>query len=268
MVFLLLFLAIIVGLSLGLIGGGGSILTVPIMTYIKGIDPVLATSYSLFVVGISSLIASILNHKNKNIHLKTVLIFGLPSIISVYLTRLLILPSIPDSIIQIGEYELSKQVAIMLLLAFVMLLSSISMIKSKSNYENKKASDIHYNYSLIAFEGAIVGLITGIVGTGGGFIMIPILALSIKLPMKIAIGTALLVAAIKSLLGFVGDIQTGMEIEWPFLLLFTSFAIIGMYFGIYLSKYISGTTLKKGFGYFVLLIAIYIITTELLRIYN
>jgi len=266
MLILILFLAVLVGMSLGLIGGGGSILTVPIMTYVKGINPVLATSYSLFVVGVSSFLASFLTHKNDNVHFKTVLIFGLPSIISVYLTRLLIMPAIPDVIFNYNGFEFNKQVAIMILFAFVMFLSAISMIKSKSDYENKSHDEVHYNYFLIALEGAIVGLITGIVGSGGGFMMIPILALVVKLPMKTAIGTALMIAAIKSLLGFVGDIQTGMEIDWSFLLLFTSFAVVGIFFGVYLSKFISGKLLKKSFGYFVLSMSFYIIIKESLQI--
>jgi len=264
MTIILILLAIIVGIAMGLIGGGGSILTLPIMTYVKGVNPILATSYSLFVVGTTALIGMAINIRKKNLHFKTVFIFGLPSILSLYLTRLLIIPEIPDTLFSLNGFIITKDIGIMLLFAILMFMSAISMIRSKVNYESTSLQDIHYNYFIIAAEGILVGFTTGLVGTGGGFLIIPVLVLSVKLPMKIAIGTSLTIVAIKSLLGFVGDLQTGMVIEWSFLLLFSFFSIIGIFIGLYLSNFISGALLKKSFGYFVLIMSLYIIIRELL----
>jgi len=253
--------ALVVGLVLGLIGAGGSILTVPIMVYIVGLNPVLATAYSLFVVGVTSLIGAIQNLKNKMVDVKTAIIFAIPAFIAVYLTRLLLIPAIPEHIFKLGGVNISKDIFIMVFFAVIMLLASFSMIRDrKSNtIENQ---EIKYNYPLIAIEGVLVGILTGLVGAGGGFLIIPALVLLAKLPMKKAVATSLLIIAAKSLIGFIGDIQN-MAIDWSFVLTFTAISILGIIIGMYLSKYISNEKLKKGFGWFVLLMAVYIIYMEL-----
>ncbi|WP_296315505.1 sulfite exporter TauE/SafE family protein [Winogradskyella sp. UBA3174] len=255
--------ALMVGLVLGLIGGGGSILTVPILVYLIGLNPVIATAYSLFVVGVTSSIGAFKNYKKGLVDLKTAVIFAIPAFIAVYATRRFLVPIIPDSVFTLGGFEVTKDIFIMLFFAIIMLLASISMIKTKKNLDSKNiVQEINYNYPLIVFEGLIVGAITGLVGAGGGFLIIPALVLLVKLPMKKAVGTSLLIIAVKSLIGFLGDLSN-LTIDWKFLLIFTSISIVGIIIGIYTSKFISGKKLKKGFGYFTLLMAVYILYKEL-----
>ncbi|MFT5969882.1 MAG: putative membrane protein YfcA [Flavobacteriales bacterium] len=256
--------AIFIGISLGLIGGGGSILTVPVLVYLIGVEPVLATAYSLFIVGSASLVGMLQKYKQGLVSIKTAIVFAIPAFIAVYLTRYFIVPAIPDSIFTWGSFELSKNLAVMLFFALIMLTAAISMIRKKNALAEKEDEVIQFNYPKIIIEGAIVGLLTGLVGAGGGFLIIPALVLLAKLPMKMAVGTSLFIIAVKSLIGFVGDIQSGQEIDWLFLLSFTSCAIVGIFVGSYLSRFISGQKLKKGFGWFVLIMAVYILTKELL----
>lgn len=259
-------LAVLVGVSLGLIGSGGSILTVPILVYIMGVDPVLATAYSLFIVGATALIGGIQNARLGTVDFKTVLIFGIPSIIAVYLTRAFILPFIPADVFSVGDFTVTKPILLMLLFAVVMVAASISMIKPvKKSVENKEneEKELSYNYPMILLEGTVVGLLTGLVGAGGGFLIIPALVLLAKMPMKKAVGTSLFIISAKSLIGFTGDLGGEMLIDWTVLGIFTLASVIGIFIGILLSKKIPGAKLKTGFGWFVLVMGIYIIIKEL-----
>lgn len=253
--------ALIIGVTLGLIGGGGSILTVPVLVYLLLINPVTATAYSLFVVGASSLVGAINKMKKKLVDFRTATVFSIPAFIAVYITRKWIVPAIPDHIFTLWGFEVTKDIGIMLFFAIIMLVASISMIKDNTK-KPKEDTVIKYNYPLIIVEGVLVGVITGIVGAGGGFLIIPALVLLAKLPMKKAVATSLLIIAVKSLIGFIGDIEN-LEINWSFLLVFTGLAIAGIFVGGYLNRFIDGNKLKKGFGYFVLVMGIYIIWKEM-----
>ncbi|WP_431158838.1 sulfite exporter TauE/SafE family protein [Winogradskyella poriferorum] len=256
--------AVIVGLVLGLIGGGGSILTVPILVYLIGLNPITATAYSLFVVGVTSLIGAYQNFKKGLVDIKTAIIFSIPAFIAVYLTRRFLVPMIPDVVFSIGDYDITNSIFIMVFFALIMLLASLSMIKDRKEISTDTTNiEIKYNYPLIGLEGIGVGVLTGIVGAGGGFLIIPALVLLAKLPMKTAVGTSLFIIAIKSLIGFLGDV-TNLEIDWNFLIIFTILSIIGIIIGVWMSKFISGKKLKKGFGYFTLIMALYILYKELL----
>ncbi len=255
--------SIVMGLSLGLIGGGGSILTVPILVYLFGADPVLSTAYSLFVVGLTSLVGSVSHFKKGNVHLKTALIFGVPSIISVYAVRKFVVPIIPDNFFTVGSLQVTKPLFVMVLFAVLMLLASVSMIR-KPKKEREQEQEISYNYSLIFIEGLLVGGITGLVGAGGGFLIIPALVLLAGLPMKQAVGTSLLIIALKSLIGFTGDLGSGLIIDYKFMLIFSSFAMVGIIGGSYLTKYIPNEKLKPAFGWFVMVMGVYILGKELL----
>jgi uncharacterized membrane protein YfcA len=324
--------AVVIGFTLGLIGGGGSILTVPVLVYLLHINPVLATAYSLFVVGVSSTVGAFNYMRKGLLNYKTAIIFAVPSFIAVFLTRKFLVPAIPDqlfslgaldittevlfililivamlmvslmslnkifqgnkkhikafllvtpaaimvflvrqflipiipdNLIVIGDFTLSRGMGIMLFFALIMLFSGISMIrKEKTTSEEKEHKGIIYNYPMIVLEGAVIGSITGIVGAGGGFLIIPALVLLAGLPMKMAIGTSLLIIAVKSLAGFMGDLSN-QSIDWVFLLSFTGFAIIGIFIGSYSSKFIDNQKLKKAFGWFVLIMSVYIILKEL-----
>ena len=255
--------AILMGLSLGLIGGGGSILTVPILVYLFSVDAVLATAYSLFVVGLTSLIGSFSHMRLGNIHWRTAIVFGIPSIISVYLTRAYVVPAIPDPVFHLGDAAVSKAHAILLLFAVIMLLASYSMIRKRVVMENEEAEP-RYNYPLILLEGIVVGAVTGLVGAGGGFLIIPALVLLAKLPMKQAVGTSLIIIAAKSLIGFTGDLKGNQVIDWRFLLIFSLIAMVGIIAGSMLSRNISNEKLKPAFGWFVLEMGVYIIAKEMM----
>lgn len=255
--------AIIMGLSLGLIGGGGSILTVPILVYLFGLDPVLATAYSLFIVGLVSAIGGMGHMRMGNVKWDTAVIFGIPSIISVYITRAFLLPAIPDNILQISSFSLSKSAAMLLLFAILMLVAAVSMIRKKKESSTDKEFAQSTKYLIIMAEGLVVGMITGLVGAGGGFLIIPALVLLAKLPMKQAVGTSLVIIAAKSLLGFMGDLQNDNNIDWNFLLIFSAISVAGIIMGSLLSKRISGEKLKPAFGYFVLVMGVYVLSREL-----
>lgn len=254
--------AVLMGMSLGLIGGGGSILTVPILVYLFNVNAELSTAYSLFIVGLTSLFGSFSHMRMGNIHWRTAIVFGIPSIISVYVTRHFIVPAIPDVLLT-TPFKLDKDMGILVLFAVIMVLASYSMIK-KGKPKAQEEGEVSYNYPLILIEGAVVGLVTGLVGAGGGFLIIPALVILAKLPMKQAVGTSLIIIASKSLLGFLGDLGRGQLIDWTFLLIFSSIAVIGIFLGAFLSKKISGDKLKPAFGWFVLVMGIYIIVKTLL----
>ncbi len=251
--------ALIVGLVLGLIGGGGSILTVPLLVYLLGYNPVIATAYSLFVVGTSSMVGTYQKHKKGLVDFKTGLAFSFPSFVAVYLSRRYLVPGIPETLFSIGDFSLTKGMGIMIFFAIIMIIASYSMIKNKKeNLEISKSQPYYKTF----IQGLVIGTITGIIGAGGGFLYVPALVLWANIPMKKAVGTSLIIVTINSLIGFVGDVQT-LDIEWTFLLIFTGISILGIILGVFLSKFISGQKLKKSFGYFILVMATYIIYKEL-----
>jgi uncharacterized membrane protein YfcA len=215
------------------------------------------------VVGLTSAVGSFSHFTKGNVHLKTALIFGLPSIVAVYSVRKFIMPIIPDPVFTLGSSEVSKSVAVLLLFAILMLLASITMIRKPKKIK-EKTGELSYNYPLIFVEGILVGGITGLVGAGGGFLIIPALVLLAGLPMKQAVGTSLLIIALKSLIGFTGDLGTGLEIDYRFMLFFSAFAMVGILAGSYLSRFIPNEKLKPAFGWFVMVMAVYIFVKEIL----
>lgn len=258
--------AIIMGLSLGLIGGGGSILTVPILVYLFHIDAVLATAYSLFIVGLTSLIGSGSHMRLGNIHWRTAIVFGIPSILAVYATRAWLVPALPDPLFSVGDTPVTKALGMLIFFALLMVAAAYSMIrkpKAPLGPDERAEEAIKFNYPLILAEGVIVGTITGLVGAGGGFLIIPALVLLAKLPMKQAVGTSLIIIAAKSLLGFLGDLKGDEFIDWGFLGIFSAVAIGGILLGSMLSKRIPNEKLKPAFGWFVLVMGVYIIGREL-----
>ena len=255
--------SILIGVALGLIGGGGSILTVPVLVYLMGVDPIIATAYSLFIVGVTSAVGSINYLIQKKVNLKTAIVFGIPSIAAVFYTRAYIVEIIPDQINLFGSFILYKSVLLMLLFALLMVLASFSMIKKTVVKNELELGEQKFNYPLILIEGLLVGILTGLVGAGGGFLIIPALVILSKLPMKEAVGTSLVIISAKSLIGFLGE-NNETKIDWKLLLLVTMFAIVGIIIGGLMSKKIDGSKLKPAFGWFVLVMGVYIIIKELL----
>lgn len=251
--------AFFIGGILGLIGGGGSILTVPLLVYFLGFNPVIATAYSLFVVGSSSLVGVIQKHQKGLVDFKTGLAFCFPSFLAVFFSRRYLVPAIPETLFTIGDFTLSKGMAIMIFFAIIMFLAAFSMIKTK---QSKAVSNVPQPYYKTFIQGVIIGVITGLIGAGGGFLYVPALVLWAGLDMKKAVGTSLIIVAINSLIGFCGDVQT-IDVDWFFLLTFSLLTIIGILVGGYFSKFVSGKKLKKSFGWFVLAMSIYIVLKEL-----
>jgi uncharacterized protein len=252
--------ALLVGLVLGLIGGGGSILTLPILVYLFHIDPIVGTAYSLFVVGFTAMVGTIRNSRSQMIAYKIGLIFSIPALSTIFVTRKYLVPSLPDVFFQTNGLVVTKSGAIMVLFAVVMLIASFSMIRARKDTPlNEKETNNHLPKLIL--NGIAVGLLAGLVGAGGGFLIIPALIFFAHLPMKKAVATSLLIIAINSLIGFMGDVGT-LAIDWSFLLSFTALSVAGIFIGIYLSTFISGAKLKKGFGWFVLVMGLYIILKE------
>jgi uncharacterized protein len=253
------FAASLIGISLGLIGGGGSILTVPILVYLFAVKPEQATSYSLFIVGITALVGSFRHYKMGNLQIKSALYFAFPSVLSLLFIRKIILPKIPTTLFMVGNVEVTKNILIMVVFALLMVAASASMIKKTK--ENNIATDT--NYLRLSLIGFLVGLVTGFLGAGGGFLIIPALIFFAGLPMKQAVGTSLLIIFINSLIGFGGDVINGISLNYQLLFTLSAIAIVGMFIGTALSKKIDGAKLKPAFGWFVLVMGIYIIVKEI-----
>jgi uncharacterized membrane protein YfcA len=252
--------AVFIGIVLGLLGGGGSILTVPILVYLLAIPAYEATAYSLFIVGVTSLTGSINYMRYKLVDFKIALLFSIPSFIGVLLTRKLLLPNLPDLLFTLGDFEVSKNLAIMVLFSLLMMMASYSMIK-KNNIDIDEKAENKFRLIIKFF---FVGVLLGLVGAGGGFLIIPSLIFFAKLDMKTAVGTSLLIISANTLIGFLGDLTTSIVFDWTLLISFTILALIGIYIGIIISKFIDDKKLKPIFGWFVLIIGIYIISKELI----
>lgn len=253
------FASIIIGLSLGLIGGGGSILTIPILVYLFKIDPETATSYSLFIVGITSLFGCVSHYKMGNLKIKAAIYFAVPSVFSILIIREVIFPKIAATLFSIASYQVSKSFLIMIVFSVLMIAAAIAMIRKKKTTVNSTKT----NYTQLGIIGFVVGIVTGFLGAGGGFLIIPALLFFANLPMKQAVGTSLLIIFINSSIGFGGDLYIGTPINYSFLLIISGMAFIGMLIGIQLSKKIDGVKLKPIFGWFILVMGMYIITKEI-----
>ncbi|RMA64760.1 sulfite exporter TauE/SafE family protein [Ulvibacter antarcticus] len=254
--------ALIIGVSLGLIGGGGSILAVPVLAYLFLVDEKVATAYSLFVVGCSALVGGIKQHMKGYVDWRMVIVFGVPAMLGVTLVRYYVIPALPSVLFTFNDFELTRRMAMFGLFAALMIPAALSMLKNGKDCDKKVSGSVKYNYPLIIIEGVIVGAVTGLIGAGGGFLIIPALVLLANLEMKRAIGTSLIIIALKSLLGFFFGDAFNMNIDWNFLLTFTGLSLVGIFIGSYLSSFIDGNKLKKGFGYFIFVMAIFIFYME------
>jgi len=234
---------------------------VPVMVYLFVLQPLLATSYSLFVVGSTSFVGAFNNLRKGMVNVKAALLFGASSIATVFLTRKFLVPAIPKDIFTIRGFTITESMLTMVLFAILMLVASVSMIRNKKVVKHEEENKDHFRFGKLVTYGITIGLVTGLLGAGGGFLLIPALVLLLKLPMKKAIGTSLMIIALNSLVGFTGDLGH-FSIDWFFLVKVTAIAIAGIFIGGALSKKIPGEKLKKGFGWFVLVMGIYIIVKE------
>ncbi|WP_405202679.1 sulfite exporter TauE/SafE family protein [Dokdonia sp. LLG6352-1] len=254
--------ALIIGISLGLIGGGGSILAVPVLAYLFSVNEKIATAYSLFIVGASALVGGLKQHLKGYVDWRTAVVFGIPAIAGVTVVRHYVVPALPDVLFTIGDFDFTRRMAMFGLFAILMIPAAFSMLKKRKECPEKNDGKVSYNYPLILIEGLLVGAITGMIGAGGGFLIIPALVILANIKMKVAVGTSLIIIAFKSLMGFfLGDALT-MDVDWVFLSIFTLISLVGIFIGSYLSNFIDGQKLKKGFGYFIFAMAIFIFYME------
>ncbi|HEY0654437.1 MAG TPA: sulfite exporter TauE/SafE family protein [Chryseosolibacter sp.] len=251
--------AVCIGLILGLLGGGGSILSIPILVYLFGIDAILASAYSLFIVGVTSFVGAIPKYKDHLVNLRTGFLFGIPSIVSIFCTRKWIIPALPEIIYQTDSFTLTKRVLILGTFALLMILASFSMIRGKREL---RSDSQRVRTFLVIIEGILIGFLTGFVGAGGGFLIIPALVFLTGLPFKTAVGTSLFIIAINSLMGFLGDVLN-YSMDWTFLMSITALAVIGILLGNKLQKKISAIRLRMAFGWMILVMGSWILLKEI-----
>lgn len=256
--------SVLIGISLGLVGSGGSILTVPVLVYLMGMNPMVATASSLFIVGLTSLVGGLRAYSKNLIDFRAITEFGLPSIFSIFIARHYILPALPDIIFHAGNKPVSKELLLMVVFAVLMVAASLTMIRSRKDADTEIKESVNRGHKVLPLVllGLVIGTVTGLLGAGGGFLIIPSLVLFLGLPMKKAVGTSLLIIAINSLFGFLFSLKQ-FSYNWTLLIIFTMLATAGIFTGSRLSEKIPGKSLKKGFGWFILAAGAYIILKEI-----
>lgn len=255
--------ALLVGILLGLIGGVASLLTIPIFVYICGFSASLATTYSLFVIGITSAIRLFAYKTDVRESLKNSLSFIMPAFLAVFIVRMFIFHNIPTKIFQYNELILTKDKSLILIFAVVTLVAAVSIIiaNKELDKEGENFSNVKNKTMLI---GAMTGLLTSFIGIGGGFVIIPTLVFLGKLSMKTAVITSLAIIAANAMIGFMGDVVNGIVLNWLFLLSFTTVTMIGVFVGTYLSNRVSSTRIRIVFGYLLVCLTFIIFVKEVI----
>lgn len=256
------FASVGIGLILGLLGGGGSILAIPILVYFFHVDAVKASAYSLFIVGVTSFVGAIPKYKDHLVNIQTGIVFGLPSIASIFITRKWIIPAIPDVLFTVEGFTFSKRLLLLGIFALLMIVASWSVMGER---KERHHDDHKWRIPLLVFEGLVIGFLTGLVGAGGGFLIIPALVWLTGLPFKTAVGTSLFIIAISALVGFVGDLLN-YPMEWKFLLSLTVLAVLGIFIGNKLQKKIPAEKLKKTFGWIIFGTGVWILLNEVISV--
>ncbi|HRE58605.1 MAG TPA: sulfite exporter TauE/SafE family protein [Candidatus Kapabacteria bacterium] len=251
-------LAIFMGFLLGMLGGGGSILTVPILVYVGNIPAQNATGYSLFIVGVTALIGSIINMRKSLVRTREGLVFAVPALLTMYAMRAGILPMIPETVI-LPLVSVEKATLIMIVFSIVMMIAGIRMLRQQIQQHTPS----NLNYIHIIISGAIVGIVTGFVGAGGGFLIVPALVLLLRLPIREATATSLFVITLNSMVGFSGDIISGANFDWNIMGIFTAVSILGMIIGIKIATIINPQKIKTIFAWFIMVMSVFILTKEL-----
>lgn len=250
--------SVFIGVILGLLGGGGSILAIPILVYLFHVEPTLAQAYSLFIVGTTSLVGAIPKYREQLVNIKTGILFGIPSIASIFFTRSQIVPAIPNVLLSTESITITKRELQLGLLALLMVLASLQLIRGR---KESNSDQERFRVFLLIVEGTLIGFLTGLVGAGGGFLIIPALIFLTGLPFKTVVGTSLFIIAINSLIGFAGDVLK-QSMDWKFLLTISTLAAGGILLGNLFSRRIASFYLRKAFGWFTLAIGISILVAE------
>ena len=247
-------IAVLIGTTLGLIGAGGAIVAVPVFVYLYNIPPTLASGYALFVVAVASAVASAQYMRQRLVDGRAVAAFGSTTLVSIAITRSLALPMIPDVVV-----GLERDTLLMLAFAMVLLFAAYGMLRKTPKPETEAPAHM----GRLAAYGTVIGVISGILGVGGGFLMTPALVLWAGLDMKRAVATSLVLISANSAIGVAADLTGGVDYDWTFVTTFTVMTTVGIVLGTLLSKRIDGQRLKKGFGWFILAIGIAVTIREL-----
>ncbi|HNA33935.1 MAG: sulfite exporter TauE/SafE family protein [Bacteroidetes bacterium] len=254
--------AALMGLALGMIGGGGSILTVPILVYLFGVDPVHAAAYSLFIVGLTALVGGLGHLRMGQVDQRSVFAFGLPSIFGVAFTRRFIVPALPDPLLQVGAWRIGLDPVLLLLFAVLMLLAARQMLRAAEPADGAP-SDVPANGGGLALRGLLTGVATSLVGAGGGFLIVPALMAFARLPMKKAVGTSLTIIALNGLIGAASDPHMAQHPDWTLILVVAGIAIAGILVGSVLGHRVPNERLKPAFGWTLLIVGTSILLREL-----
>jgi hypothetical protein len=253
-------LGLVIGLVLGLLGGGGSVLIMPVLVYIFQLNPVEATAHSLLAVGCGAVMGTLGSLKNNQVNWKTGIAFGFPSMCAVYAVQRWGIDAIPLKISMFG-YALTRDTFIMGIFAILMISAAYSMLRQKK--ERTRIFEERNMGWLIVLEGLIVGALTGLVGAGGGFLIVPALIILLRMSVEMAIGTSLFIIALKSFVGFFGAMGSGANINWMLILPFLTLTVTGCFFGSRWRAYIQEAVLKRMFGWLILIVGLVILTIEL-----
>lgn len=245
MIALAVVLAVFIGVSLGLLGGGGSILAVPLLVYVVGMDAKEAIATSLLVVGATSAVALIPHARAGRVRWRTGLVFGAAGMVGAYAGGR-VAEFIPGTVLLVA-------------FALMMLATAVAMIRGRRAPSTPAHTDLPVGRVLL--DGVVVGLVTGLVGAGGGFLIVPALVLLGGMPMSAAVGTSLLVIAMKSFAGLAGYLAS-VEIDWPVALAITGAAVIGSLLGSRLSGLVPPDTLRKAFGWFVVVMGVVVLVQQ------
>lgn len=253
-------ISVLMGISLGLLGGGGSLFAVPVLVYIFGINATLSSMYSNFMVGITAGIGFYGYYLKDLVCFKSALDFLFPAITSIVLFKEYLIPLLPDTFSVFDFQMVSKSSLILILTGLLMLIAAIRMLARDENKSLNQTYEVESVYLMLS--GIVIGGLTAFIGIGGGFLIVPALLAYGKLPMKRAVGTALLIIFLKSFTGFSIDLLQ-VQLDWPFLLKFSSFGLAGMLAGIYLSGLVPNEKLKKGFAWLILGVGSMVLIKEL-----
>jgi len=248
--------ALFLGALLGSVGGGGAILSVPIFVYAFGVPTTQATQYSLWVVALGALVGLIPYVRSGWVRVRLAWMLGVPSFFGVLIGRRMLVPRLPDQMVLPVFGGVSRDEFLMGLFTALMFFAARSMLKPRASVVEDIKNEKTRSWGVLSLQGVLLGLVTGILGAGGGFLIVPLLVGAFRLPMKEAVGTSLMMIAMNSALGFgVGLSQAG-TIDWRFLLQFTGIVLLGVWFGVKGAGRVAGDTLKRGFGLLVFVLAI------------
>ncbi|HPQ07705.1 MAG TPA: sulfite exporter TauE/SafE family protein [Bacteroidia bacterium] len=259
-------LAVFIGIVLGLFGSGGAIISFPVLVYFMGISPELAGNYTLLIVGISALVGTIKQLKEKTLDIKVAISFSIPLLLSFFITKKIILPAIPSKILETNALTFTKDNLIMSLFVITLSVIIYKMLNKDSNEQSSHTTSIQSTFNLkYLIQSFLVGFLSASIGAGGGFIIVPALMSIYKLPIKNATSTSLFVITINAFIGTLLNIHHFQSEHITMIVVFTILSIIGIFIGIYLNKIANVLTLKKSYAYFLIIILFSTISTEIYK---